>query len=144
MSNEHYAKLRNMYLGAPCNKNYNAELSVYKGAATVTIPVKQHMFHAGGALHGSIYFKALDDAAFFAVNSLVEEAFVVTVSFNVYFTKPVTSGVLISEGKVKSRGKVIYVAESVLTDSSGTSVARGSGTFMASKIKLVPEIGYKL
>lgn len=143
MSQDHYAKLRNMYIAAPCNKYFAPDITVYKGASTVTIPIRQHMFHAGGALHRAVYFKALDDAALFAVSSLIEEFLVQTVSFHVHFTKPVTSGVLTAEGKVKSNGD-IYVAESVVTDSSGTSVGRGSGTFMTSKIRLIPEIGYKL
>ena len=36
------------------------------------------MFHAAGAGHGTIYFKMLDDAAFYAANSMVEEQFVLT------------------------------------------------------------------
>jgi acyl-coenzyme A thioesterase PaaI-like protein len=41
---------------------------------------------------GSVYFKMLDDAAFFAVNSIVEDVFVYTVSLNVQLLRPVASG----------------------------------------------------
>ncbi len=50
--------------------------------------VGPHLHHAGGAVHGANYFKAMDDAAFFAANSLVDDVFVLTVSFNVYFLRP--------------------------------------------------------
>jgi hypothetical protein len=39
----------------------------------VTGLVRPDFFHAAHAVHGSVYFKALDDAAFFAVASLVQE-----------------------------------------------------------------------
>ena len=35
-------------------------------------------------MHGSVYFKALDDAAYFAVSSLVTDYLLVTVSFNLH------------------------------------------------------------
>lgn len=38
------------------------------GEAEVSIEVGRELFHASGAVHGSVYFKLLDDAAFFAVH----------------------------------------------------------------------------
>jgi len=46
------------------------------------------------AMHGSVYFKCLDDAAFFAANSIVQEVFVLTVTFNVVLLRPVAAGAL--------------------------------------------------
>ena len=48
--------------------------------------------HAAGAVHGSYYFKVLDDACYFAANSLVSDVFVLTVSFvitsySIHYTK---------------------------------------------------------
>lgn len=43
-------------------------------------------------VHGPVYFRALDDAGFFAVNSLVEDVFVLTASFNVNLFRPMKSG----------------------------------------------------
>jgi len=39
-------------------------------------------------LHGSVYFKAFDDAAAFAVYSVEREVFVVTASFRTYLLAP--------------------------------------------------------
>ncbi len=139
---EHYRKLERMYASAPVNKYYAPTMRVSEGRADVTITVRPDFFHAAGAVHGLVYFKALDDAAFFAVNSLVDDAFVVTVSFNVYLTHPVSEGEMKATGRVVHRSRRFFVAESVLVDSNGREIARGSGTFMPSTIPLSPDVGY--
>ena len=87
-------------------------------------------------------FKALDDAAFFAAASVVPDRFVVTVSFTVYLTRPVTGGALRAEGQVTSQTTNLLVAESVLYNGD-REVARGSGTFMPSKVALNTALGYE-
>lgn len=140
---EHFRRLERMYLQAPINEIYPPTIDVTEGAAVITLDVDPQHFHSAGALHGSVYFKALDDAAFFAVSSIVPDAFVVTASFNVYLTRPVTGGVLRAEGRVTSRSTNLYVAESVLYVEPDRQVARGSGTFMRSKLALSDHLGYK-
>jgi uncharacterized protein (TIGR00369 family) len=131
-----------MYATAPINQFFRPTLVVSEGRADISIPVKREFFHAAQALHGSVYFKALDDAAFFAVNSLLEDRFALTVTFNIYLLRPVSEGTIQATGRVVHRSKRLYVAESVLVDAAGLEVARGSGTFMTSSIALTPEIGY--
>ena len=144
MSNEeHYRKLEHMYLSAPVNEYYAPEIHISEGQAQVTMPVRPDFFHAANAVHGAVYFKLLDDSAFFAANSLVENVFVLTVSYNVYFTRPVSEGMMKATGKVVQASRRLIVAESVVVDSEEHEIARGSGTFMRSKIKLTGEIGYK-
>ncbi len=143
IDSEHYRKLERLYLSAPCNEYYTPEIRISEGAAEIVIRVSRKMYHAAGAVHGSVYFKALDDAAFFAVNSLVSDAYVLTASFDLRFVKP------ISEGKIKAQGKVIktssrlFVAESILMNDGDEVIARGSGSFMKSRIALSPEVGYR-
>ena len=73
MANEdHYRKLENMMHSASIVKLTGARVNISKGQSEIIIPVSDKFFHAGGALHGCIYFMAMDNAAFFAVNSLVE------------------------------------------------------------------------
>ena len=144
MSNEeHYRKLEHMYLSAPVNEYYAPEIHISEGQAQVTMPVRPDFFHAANAVHGAVYFKLLDDSAFFAANSLVENVFVLTVSYNVYFTRPISEGVMKATGKVVQASRRLIVAESVVVDSEEHEIARGSGTFMRSMIKLTEEIGYK-
>ena len=140
---EHYRRLERMYASAPVNEYYAPTMRVSEGQAEVTIPVRRDLFHAAGAVHGLAYFKALDDAAFFAVNSLVDDVFVVTVSFNVYLTRPISEGEMKATGRVVHRSARLFVAESVLLDSDGWEIARGSGAFVPTTVPLSPELGYE-
>jgi acyl-coenzyme A thioesterase PaaI-like protein len=83
------------------------------------IPVRPEFFHAAHAVHGSVYFKALDDAAFFAVNSLVTDVFVLTASYNLYLTRPVT------EGALRAVGRVVHRSASCSSPRPSSSTARG-------------------
>jgi uncharacterized protein (TIGR00369 family) len=141
-SEEHLRRLERMYASAPVSQWYGASIDVAEGRALVTIPVKTEFFHAAQAVHGSVYFRALDDAAFFAVSSTVDDVFVLTTSFNVYFLRPVTAGVLRAEGRLTHASSRLYVAESTLTGADGKVLAQGSGTFMKSTMRLAETPGY--
>ena len=138
---EHYRRLERAYAAAPTNRYYEPVLRVSEGKAEVTIPVRADFFHAAGAVHGSVYFKSLDDSAFFAANSLVFDVFVLTASFNVWFTRPVSEGELRATGTVVHRSSNLIVADAVVLDSRDRPIARGTGSFMRSRIPLTPEIG---
>jgi uncharacterized protein (TIGR00369 family) len=138
----HHRKLEIMYRQAPINRLYEPTIRVAEGAATIEIAVKEDYFHAAGAVHGSVLFKMLDDACFFAVASLVEDVFVLTVSFTTYLTRPVTGGRLTSQGRVVHAGKNLFLAEAVLAATGGKDVARGNGSFMRSAIPLTEQLGY--
>ncbi len=143
MNNEdHFRKLERMYLSAPINDFYLPSVSISQGQAEIQTEVKTEFFHAAGSLHGSVYFKLLDDAAFFAVNSLVKDFFVLTVSFNIYLTRPVTKGILVAQGQVVSRSGNYFIADSVLTVND-KEVARGSGSFLRSRVELAGVESYK-
>jgi uncharacterized protein (TIGR00369 family) len=132
-----------MYDKAACNEYYEPKITIARGRAEVTIPVRERFFHGAGAVHGAVYFKALDDAAFFAVNSLVEDALIATVSFNVYLVRPVTSGTIVARGCVVHSSKRLFIAESVVTDSDERELGRGSGSFMRGSVPLSAAIGYE-
>ncbi len=140
---EHYRKLERMYLGAKVNDYFAPSMHIGDGKAEVSIEVRPDFFHAANAVHGYLYFKVLDDSTFFAVNSLVEEVFVLTVSFNLHFTRPVTRGVMVATANVVHRSKRLFITEGVAVDSRGREVGRGTGTFMRSDIPLTPEVGYE-
>ena len=139
---EHFRKLTSMYAAAPITSRQPSTIRIEEGRAEIVIPVHSGYFHGAGAVHGAIYFKALDDAAFFAVSSLVEDVFVLTVSFTVYFTKPVSKGEIRAVGKVVYASKSNVLAEAEAVDSEGQLIARASGAFVRSKIPLGPDVGY--
>ena len=120
-----------------------ARVAVKKGEAKITLPVKKDFYHAAGAMHGALYFLALDNAAWFAVNSLVEDVFVLTTSFTTYITRPVSEGVVKAIGKAVYQNNSQFIGESILYDSNDDEIARANGVFERSKIPLSEEIGYK-
>ena len=139
---EHYRKLERMYGGAPVNGYYRPVMHVAHGTAEVTIPVRRDFHHAAGAVHGVVYFKLLDDAAFFAANSLVEDVFVLTVSLTSYLTRPIVEGEMKAFGRVVHQSGRLIIADAEVLDGEGRQLARGTGTFMRSNIALSAEIGY--
>ena len=144
MERTHFETLVAMYNSAPINHWFRPQLRIPEaGRAEIEMEVREDFFHAARAIHGAVYFKALDDATFFAVQSLVTDFFVVTSSFQLYFLRPVSEGHLHARGQIVSRSKRLYIAEGVLLDSRGKGVARGSGTFMPSSTQLGPELGYR-
>ncbi|WP_424962781.1 PaaI family thioesterase [Ekhidna sp.] len=144
MNQEHFDKLERMYLSA----NVNTELfdtttaHITKGKAEISLTVEPKYFHALNAMHGSVYFKLLDDAAFFAVNSVVEDAFVLTKSFEIHFKRPVTEGKILATGELISSEGEVFIAKSELLNEAGKVVGYGQGEFVKSKVALSPEIGY--
>jgi uncharacterized protein (TIGR00369 family) len=140
---EHYARLARVYLGSPTNKYYQPRLEIEEGRARLEIDVREDFYHAATAVHGSHYFKCLDDAAFFAVNSLVRDVFILTATFTVHLLRPVSTGTLVAEGQVVNVSKRMFWADSVLHDAEGRQLGRGNGTFLRSRIPLSPEIGYR-
>jgi acyl-coenzyme A thioesterase PaaI-like protein len=85
----------------------------------------------------------LDDAAFYAANSLVSDRFLLTTGFNLHFTKPVRSGAVRAEGRWISGRRRVFIAEAHLTDDEGEEIGRGTGTFLRSHIPLSGLPGYR-
>ncbi len=139
----HHRALEALYRSAPINHAFPSELEIVEdGFARIRFEVGNSHFHAAGALHGTAYFKMLDDAAFYAVNSLVTDRFVLTTAFNLLFTKPINTGVIVAEGRWISGHKRVFVGDARLIDQYGNEAARGTGTFMRSQIALSSLKGY--
>jgi len=140
---QHFTRLENMYKAAPINAFYPPRIHIEPGACSIEIDVRPEYFHAAGAVHGSVYFKILDDAAFFAANSYVPDVFVLTTSFTTYLTRPVSEGVMRAQGRVVNQNRTQFIAESVVYDAQDREIARGNGIFVRSKIALSEVPAYK-
>jgi len=138
----HFKALENMYAAAPINEIYKPIMTVSEGEAEIEIQLSEKYHHSAGGVHGSVYFKMLDDAAFFASNSYERDVFVLTTSFTTYITRPVSEGKLKAIGKVVNKNKTQFIAESVVYDSKGNEIGRGNGVFVRSKLPLVEAKGY--
>jgi uncharacterized protein (TIGR00369 family) len=139
----HYRALESLYRQAPINRLFESELEIVEeGFARIRFEIRDELFHAAGAAHGTTYFKMLDDAAFYACNTLVTDRFLLTTAFNLLFTRPLRAGPVIAEGRWASGRRRVLVGEARLIDADGEEAARGTGTFMRSHIPLSTLPGY--
>ena len=139
----HWRALEGLYASAPVNQLFASRLDILEeGHSRITFEVDERHYHAAGAAHGTIYFKMLDDAAFYACNSLVTDRFLLTTAFNLLFTRPLKAGPVVAEGRWVSGQRRVFVGEARLIDMDGEEAARGTGTFMRSSIALAGLPGY--
>ena len=140
----HLRALEALYASAPVNRLFKSCLTLPEaGKSEIRFTVTDDLFHAAGAAHGTLYFKMLDDAAFYACNGLVSDRFLLTTAFNLHFTKPMRIGEARAEGGWISGKRRVFVAEARIVDSDGEECARGTGTFMRSHIGLSGLDGYR-
>ena len=141
----HYRALERLYASAPINAIFRSSLAIEdEGRARIDFAITPKTYHAAGAAHGTVYFKMLDDAAFYAANSLVTDRFLLTTSFNLHFTRSVREGNVVAQGRWISGRRRVLVAEAWLVDNEGEMIGRGTGTFMRSHIGLSGLPGYAL
>jgi len=139
----HFRALESLYAHAPINRFFESTLEIAEaGVARIRFTLDERHFHAGGAAHGTSYFKMLDDAAFYSCNSLVSDRFLLTTAFNLLLTKPLKAGPVVAEGRWISGKRRVFVGEARLIDAEGEEAARGTGTFMRSRIALAGLPGY--
>jgi uncharacterized protein (TIGR00369 family) len=140
----HFRALEALYRHAPVNGLFRSEIEIPEpGVARIRFEIDRESFHAAGAAHGTLYFKMMDDAAFYACNSLVSDRFLLTTAFNLVFTRPLRAGPAFAEGRWVSGRRRVYVGEARLIDGEGEEAARGTGTFMRSHIALSSLEGYR-
>ena len=140
----HLRALEALYASAPINALFDSRIELPEaGRSLIRFQVGEPSFHAAGAAHGTLYFKMLDDAAFYAANGLVTDRFLLTTAFNLHFTKAMKSGEALAEGRWVSGRRRVFVAEARIVDSTGEECARGTGTFLRSHIALSGLSGYR-
>ncbi len=142
---EHFRKLERMYLQSKITEEIyeTTQITIGSKTAEITLDIQEKYHHALGAIHGSIYFKLLDDAAFFAVNSVVTDKFVLTSNFSLNLLRPESQGKLTARGVLRFQSRSLFVADASLTNEKGREIGFGTGHFMKSNIDLTEEIGYK-
>ena len=139
----HLRALEQLYAAAPIRHAFPGRLHLARaGESRIDMTLGTDLYHGAGAVHGCVYFKLLDDAAFFAVNSLVTDVFVLTTAFNLDLMRPLKAGSVQAHGRWISGQRRVFVAEAHLLDADGVIVARGSGTFMRSHHRLADLSGY--
>lgn len=145
MNNKHQRSLERMYLAAPLNQVHypTTEIEVGEATAQIALTVDTTYHHAAGGMHGSVYFKLLDDAAYFAVASLVEDVFVLTKHFEVDLKHPFATGRIVATGTIIRSTEEGFEAESSLRNELGKVLALGHGIFVKGPTPLAETEGYR-
>jgi len=139
----HCRKLEAMYLAAPCNEYYEPGIRISEGEAEIVIPVQEKFLDAGGFVHGSVYHRAMNDAALCAVSSVVPKKLVSSTGFDIQLRRSVAEGELIARARVVGTCEEQCLAEAVLQNGKGEERARGGGAFVETESPLSPEMGYE-
>ena len=109
----------------------------------MVIPVQDKFLDAAGFVHGSVFHRAMNDAALLAASSIVPKEMMLSTGFNIQFTSTIAEGELIARGRVIGTSDDHCLAEAVVLDGEGEELGRGTGTFVKSEIPFSPEIGYE-
>lgn len=142
---EHYKKLVKMYLGAEIQNKYpGIQMKIESNYAEITLDIDESYHHAGGYLHGSVYFRLLDDVCYFAAMSNEREYFYVTKSFSITFFRPFKKGMMKAVSEIIKMEDDEFFASGSIYDERGKKLASGEGIFSKSTLKLDPSIGYRL
>ncbi|MGK0488732.1 MAG: hypothetical protein ACJAXB_001919, partial [Candidatus Endobugula sp.] len=126
---DHFRKLDALFQSAPLNQGIfkGSALEVEFEKATLRLAIGNQYFHAAEAMHGAIYFKLLDDSAYFAAASIEKTYFLLTKSYTVHFRRPVMEDTLTAIGKVIEVNEREIVASSEIFNRAGKLVANGKG-----------------
>ncbi len=139
---DHHRSLERMYVGAAINRSIPSQINVADGQAEVSMKVSEDFWHSGYAMHGSMYFKGLDDAAFFAAQSVVTRNLILTVKFEIELLGMVRCETLTAKGSFnKQEGRKLWACAELFDDDSRL-VARGKGLFLVSDISFSETTGY--
>lgn len=142
---QHLEALGEMYAKAPISGRINQHKIEFKNihdspypSGVICMEAREELNHPGGTMHGSAYFKLLDDAAWFTAQGIEADYFIYTTSFTTYINRPVVAGTkLVASGKIVNATKSLIIAESkIVEETTGKLVASGSGTFMKSNVRL--------
>ncbi len=106
------------------------------GKATMTMVVGKKFHNPLGTLHGGIITDLADAAMGIAtMTTLSEGETFTTLELKMNFLRPVRSGRITADGAVLHRGGTIALAEVVVRDGEGRTVARGLATQMILKTR---------
>jgi uncharacterized protein (TIGR00369 family) len=121
------------YINHPMHKPLNMSVALKEKSAKITMSVHSSVLNFVGILHGSIYFKLMDDACFFAVIATNQSSFVVTSNMTVNYIKPVSEGMIITHASVITKRGRLYLCESHITNLEGSILAHATGSFIEPK-----------
>ncbi len=128
-----------MYLSDDLNAKNDTGIRLQEGESEIVTTLDGQHCRSDGSLDNASCFKLLGDAASLAVNSVVQDVLVRAESFNVRFDHMMPTGELAAKGRLLGLSEGQYLAESVVVDSEGREVCRGTGAFVKSETAMGSE-----
>ena len=103
------------------------------GRAVFELELRPELMNSFNAAHGGVVMTLLDIAMAIAARTMDESAVgAVTVEMKASFIS-VGKGTLVAEGRCIHHGSSVSFCESTITDTSGRTIAKATGTFMLRK-----------
>ena len=132
--NEDYVrKLLALVNGSPFPAHLPFRLAAIElDEAQVELEVGRNHLQPLDTVHGGVLATLIDTATYWAAFlALPEDTGLVNVDLKLNYLRPVSSGVLIAEGRCLRAGRTISYAEAQVTDGDGRLVTHGTSTLMA-------------
>jgi uncharacterized protein (TIGR00369 family) len=104
------------------------------GYSKLQVELENKHLNPFGGIHGGVYSSLIDTAAYWAVYCDVDEnTGLISLDLNVDNLSPVKDGLLLVEGRRIKAGKSVCLAEALITDSKGKSLAHGTSKQMVTQ-----------
>ncbi|AGL02583.1 PaaI family thioesterase [Desulfoscipio gibsoniae] len=101
------------------------------GYSLVEVDLENKHLNPFGGIHGGVYASIIDTAAYWAIYcELDENVGLVSLDLKVNNLAPIKSGKLIINGRRIKFGRIISLAEAVVTSEEGKILAQGTSTLM--------------
>ncbi|WP_171016835.1 PaaI family thioesterase [Pseudalkalibacillus caeni] len=99
---------------------------------TLELPVEEKLLNTHGSLHGGVYATIIDNIISLKLRSEIGLP-VVTVDLNIQYIAEVKSGKVVAKARTYGNGRKIKMGEGEVFDGEGNLLAKGTGTFKATK-----------
>ena len=133
---KHFDKLEKMYSNSNLNKILEGKIEISQGESILNFHFRKNMQSETKNIHNAYNFMSMENVAFYAANSLIEDVLVSTRSFEVSFFKPTNSKKLTAKAKFIEKSMGNYIISTELLDHNGIVISKGKGIFRRSKTLL--------
>lgn len=134
----HFERLIRLYASAPIHNFYSGiKMDLDAELCQISLKIYPKYFHGGSAVHGSVYFKLLDDTCYFKCQAHVHDYFLLTKSFQIELKRPLTEGTIVSIAQSVEIIDNGFKSSAILYDERHKIAATGEGIFVKSKTPLL-------
>ncbi|SET34738.1 acyl-CoA thioesterase [Salinibacillus kushneri] len=133
-------EIRERFKDSPFISHIGLEIVDFQeGNIQLKLLVKEKLFNVNGTMHGGVHATVLDTVMGMTTRSITK-APCLTINLNIHYLSPSKSGVVYAKGSIIHRGYRMATVEGEMTDSDGTILAKGIGTFKLLRDKEIKEV----